>query len=218
MVRYIIVIGLIFLCGIPALSQDKQASVFLHEDFDALTGWKALYFPKINRHSRYTAVHNGTESFLKAESDSSASALLYEESFNVYEFPNVEWKWTVDTIYQNGNVQLKSGDDYPLRIYIMFPYDPEVASFQEKILYGLAKTFYGEYPPHSSLNYIWANREYTMRIMPSPYTDRSQMIILQAGESKLHTWIVENVNILDDYRRAFGSDPPLRAHIAVMND
>jgi hypothetical protein len=100
----------------------------------------------------------------------------------------------------------------------MFKYDPDTASFSEKMKYGLAKMVYGEYPPQSSLNYIWANRNHARRIYPSPYTDKAQLVILRAGQDETGIWLEEEVNILDDYQEAFGSKPPAYASIAIMND
>jgi len=44
------------------------------------------------------------------------------------------------------------------------------------------------------------------------------MIALQHGESRKGEWIEERVNILNDYRKAFGEDPPETAGIAIMSD
>lgn len=46
-----------------------------------------------------------------------------------------------------GDAATKDGDDYALRIYIIFPYDPAEASFGTKLKYNAAKLIYGEYPP-----------------------------------------------------------------------
>jgi ArsR family metal-binding transcriptional regulator len=77
---------------------------------------------------------------------------------------------------------------------------------------------YGEYPPHSSLSYVWANREDPETIVTSPYTDKAKMVLLEKGQNKVGTWQDEEVNILEDYQKAFGTKPPARARIAVMND
>jgi len=36
--------------------------------------------------------------------------------------------------------------------------------------------------------------------------------------NKANTWVDEEVNILDDYNKAFGKSPPSTASIAIMND
>jgi len=44
------------------------------------------------------------------------------------------------------------------------------------------------------------------------------MIVLQKGKKYLGRWIVEERNVLDDYRRAFGTDPPAMATLGIMSD
>jgi hypothetical protein len=196
----------------------EEHTVLFREDFNSLTNWKPLYFPKIEKHSSYGIHTDGTTSFLKAVSNDSASALMYKKLFNIYEYPFIKWCWKVENVYKNGNAKTKEGDDYPLRIYIMFKYDPKKAGFFEKLKYKTVKLVYGQYPPHSTLNYIWSNNKFTESIITSSYTKKSKMIPLQSGIVKVGTWQNENVDIMEDYRRAFGTTPPAEASIAIMND
>ncbi len=190
----------------------------IREDFKTLDNWKPLTFPKIPRHSTYTIATEGQNSMLAAAADSSASGIIHQRSFNIYKTPIIRWRWKVSNIYKNGDEKQKSGDDYPLRIYIVFKYDPQQAGVLEKAQYNAARLIYGEYPPHSSLNYIWANKTYPERILPNPYTSRTQMILLQKGSSRTGQWVEERVNALADYREAFGKDPPAQAALAIMSD
>lgn len=200
--------------GAPAL----EKSILFHEDFATLDNWKPFYFPKIKKHSVYTIQKDGDAHYLKAESNASASAIVYKDSFNVGDYPRVKWRWKVSNVYAAGDPRMKSGDDYPLRVYVMFEYDPNKAGVFEKIEYGIAKKIYGEYPPRSSLSYVWASKEDPESIIVSPYTDRAMMVLLQMGAKNVGTWQDQEVNIVDDYRKAFGSKPPDRARIAIMND
>jgi len=191
---------------------------FFREEFNSLDNWKPYFFPKIQKHSTYTIERNGQRHILKAESSNSASAIVYKDSFNVYEHPRVKWRWKVDNVYKKGDARTKEGDDYPIRVYIMFGYDPEKAGAFERMKYSLARSIYGEYPPHSSLSYVWANKEDRGNFLSSPYTDRAKMVILQQGATNIGTWQNEEVNIIADYLQAFGVKPPARASIAIMND
>ena len=213
-ITFLFVLCLVTIFPLSAQGQE----VFLHDDFNDLKNWEPLYFPKIKKHSLYSIEKNGAESYLKAESHASGSAMVMKKEFHVFEFPKVRWRWKIDNIYNKGNALEKSGDDYPIRVYIFFKYDPEKASFGEKIKYGLAKTFYGEYTPYSSLNYIWESRKHEKNIVTSTYAQESQMIILQAGEENVGKWMAQEVNIIKDYHNAFGEDPPAVASIAIMND
>jgi hypothetical protein len=217
--NHALIYALTLLC-IPLASQGHSAegrSLF-REDFNDLSSWNPLYFPKIKKHTSYTIESNGSESYLKAESNASASAVLHKKEFNVYQYSRLRWRWKVENVYTKGNAKTKSGDDYPLRIYIVFKYDPEKAGFTEKLKHSAAKLIYGEYPPHSSLNYIWANREHDETIITNAYTHRSKMVLLQRGDSNSGKWLNQNVNIRKDYEEAFGATPPPIARIAIMND
>ena len=115
--------------------------------------------------------------------------LLCNQEFNVYDFPKVRWRWKVDNIFQKGNAKTKEGNDYPLRIYILFKYDPERASGWEKIQYQYAKLIYGEYPPHSTIDYIWSSRQHPETIITNSHSNKSKMILLQKGLENVAKWV-----------------------------
>ena len=211
-----IVIVLFMLIAISVAFADD--SVFLSEDFSSLENWKPLYFPKIKAHTKYSIETDGSSHYLKAESNASASALVNMRDINVYKYPKARWRWKVDNVYEKAVPRTKVGDDYPIRFYILFKYDPGRLSFFEKLKYNAAKVIYGEYPPDSTLSYVWASSSNTPHIMPSPYTDRARLIALEKGPLKVGEWVDESVDILEDYRKAFGTEPPSMANIAIMND
>ena len=195
-----------------------QTKVFFRENFENLDRWEPLTFPKIKAHSTYTLVKEGGKTVLKAQSFSSASALVYRRTFNVREYPLLRWRWKVTRMTDQGNPKEKSGDDYPIRVYVMFQYDPAGASLADRVLYRTAKVLYGKYPPHSTLNYVWTGTGISDKYLTSPYTDKARMVILERGKDHAGQWVEESVNILDDYRKAFGQEPPAVAGLAVMSD
>jgi len=196
----------------------QEQAVLFHEDFATLDNWKPFYFPRIKKHSVYTIQIDGERHYLKTESNASASAIVYKDSFNVYEYPRVKWRWKVNNVYVKGDARTKAGDDYPLRVHVLFEYDPATAGMFEMLMYGLAKKMYGEYPPHSSLCYVWSSQEEPESMIVSPYTDKAIMVLLQMGTKNVGTWQEQEISIVEDYQKAFGEKPPLRARIAIMND
>jgi Protein of unknown function (DUF3047) len=196
----------------------EERDVFLREDFNSLENWTPYTFPKIKEHSIYSILREGDHSYLKAESSASASGIVYRNKFDVYRYPRAKWRWWVSNVYEKGNARTKSGDDYPLRIYIAFEYRPEEAGLYQRARYEAAKLIYGQYPPHSAINYIWASREDEAGILTNPYAEEVKMIVLEKGNRYVRQWRDEEVNILEDYRKAFGTDPPRMATIVIMND
>jgi hypothetical protein len=204
------------LVAVPVRAGEEK--VLLREDFRDLENWRPLYFPKIPKHSVYTVETQGDRHYLRAASSGSASGLVYKKEFNVYDYPRVRWRWKVDNVYRNWDGRTKRGDDYPIRVYIPFKYDPERAGLVDKVKYNAVKLIYGEYPPHSSLNYVWASKPLPERIITSPYAEQVKMVLLEQGDAKVGMWVSEEVNVIEDYERAFGARPPPTASLAIMSD
>lgn len=121
---------LLLLC--PWIPTVQAEEVFLDEQFTSLERWKPFYFPKIEHHSSYSVGAVDGVPCLLVTSNNSASAILFKERFDVYNFPVIAWRWKVSNVYEKGDSSRKEGDDYPVRIYVMFEYDPERASFGKK--------------------------------------------------------------------------------------
>ncbi|MEN8243907.1 MAG: DUF3047 domain-containing protein, partial [Thermodesulfobacteriota bacterium] len=79
-------------------------------------------------------------------------------------------------------------------IGISFAYDPSRLSFAERIKYKVAKILHGEYPPSAALNYIWGNKVTINTMIPSPYTKRSMMSVVQSGDHLARQWVREERN------------------------
>lgn len=180
--------------------------------------WKPLTFKKIKQHTRYDLVRDGGVAVIKATSNASASGLIRQVEIDPKEYPMISWRWKATSVYAKGDVSRKQGDDYPARIYITFKYSPEKLGFFEKLKYETAKTFYGEYPPLAAINYIWASKAPRETTVPNPYTDRAMMIAVQSGKENLNAWVQEKRNVFEDYKKAFGEEPPLISGVAMMTD
>jgi hypothetical protein len=204
----------------PAAPAAAEGDVLLREEFTSLEAWRPLTFPKIERHSSYAVATNADQSefWLRAESDRSASGIVWKKQFDVFAFPKLRWRWRVENVYQKGDATKKSGDDYPIRVYVIFQYDPATAPAGKRLKYGLYKAANGEYPPDSGLNYIWESRDNPAPFVVSPYTDSMMMFLKRRGAAHVGQWVEEEADILADYRAAFGKDPPRLASLAVMSD
>ena len=194
----------------------KFSAAALGQDLPA--DWKPLTFKKIERHTSYTLVKEEEMVVVKAEAAASASGLIREIKIDPKTFPMVEWRWKVGNILKKGDVSKKEGDDYPARIYITFEYDPGKLGLLEKAQYQAARLLYGQYPPLAAINYIWESKASQGTIVPNPYTRRVKMIVVESGPEKLNQWVREERNLYQDYRQAFGEEPPMTSGVAIMTD
>jgi hypothetical protein len=208
----------VILCA-PAV-HGADGEVLLREEFTSLDAWRPLTFPKIERHSTYAIGSDAAQSqfWLRAESDRSASGIVWKRQYDVFAYPRLRWRWRVENVYRKGDVTKKSGDDYPIRLYVIFAYDPATATGGKRLKYAFAKAAYGEYPPDSGVNYVWESSENPAEFVFSPYTSSVVMFLKERGAAKVGQWVDEEADVLADYRKAFGKDPPRTASLAVMND
>jgi Protein of unknown function (DUF3047) len=181
--------------------------------------WRALTFPAIKAHTLYAAVPDPAQGqVVKATANASASGLLRKILLDAHAYPILRWHWKADNLIVKGDVTSKEGDDYPARIYVSFAYDPKRVSLFERARYGAARLIYGEYPPHAGLNYIWDGKAPVGTLIANAHTARVKMIVVESGPSRLHEWLAYERNIVEDYRRAFGEEPPPVSGVAIMTD
>lgn len=181
-------------------------------------GWKPLTFPKIPRHTTYSLVRDGDRVAVKAASQASSSGLTKELLINPKEYPIVQWQWKVSNVLKSGDVAKKEGDDYPARIYVTFQYDSAKVGLFGKAKYEAAKLIYGRYPPLGAINYIWESRAPVGTAVPNPFTDQVYMIVVESGPDKRCTWVTEERNVYEDYKRVFDREPPMISGVAIMTD
>ena len=181
-------------------------------------GWQPQTFKKIDKHTIYELIKDGDTTIVKASAKASASGLTKPLDLDLKDFPILEWRWKVANVIAKGNPKSKAGDDYPARIYLTFKYDPTRVSAWQRTKYGLAKSLYGSYPPHAGINYIWEGKLAVGTVVPNAYTDRLRMIVVESGAAKLNEWQSYRRNVYEDYKQAFGEEPPKVSGIAIMTD
>ncbi len=180
-------------------------------------GWQPLLFSG-REPTQYQFSDEQGEVMVCADARGSASGLIYRLDTDTAQYSHIAWRWKISNTYRNARLGERSGDDFPARIYISFAYQPERAGFAQSIKYEGYRLVYGEYPPHSVLNYVWASAEAPGEMAQSPYADNSMMLVVRGGDASAGQWQSELRDIAADYRRAFGAEPPPVSGIALMSD
>ena len=180
-------------------------------------GWKPLTFKKIPAQTKYELVIDDDVTVVKASSQASASGLTKEVRIDPREYPIVRWRWKVENLLKNSDVSRKDGDDYPARLYITFEYDSEKLSLSKKLKYKAGRAIFGDIPI-AALNYIWETKTPVGTIVENAFTDFAQMIVVESGPQKVGIWVHEERNIYEDYKKAFGEEPPMINGVAIMSD
>jgi hypothetical protein len=160
-----------------------------------LAGWEEESFAG---HTGYSLVSQDGRRAVKAEAKATASGLFKEMEVSLQETPILRWSWKVEGVLAKGDATKKAGDDYPARVYVVWP-----------------ATFFWN---TKGINYIWANRLPVGEAVPNPFTDNVWMVAVRSGPGEAGQWLSEERNVLEDYRRLFGEEPPPVGAVAIMTD
>jgi len=209
---------------LPSIAAPQSGALLEVGKFSAATegqalpeGWKPLTFPKVARHTSYRLAQDAGSVVLKARSEASASGLTREIRIDPREYPIVRWRWKVENLLDKSDITRKSGDDYPARLYITFEYEPDKISAGRRAKYRLGRLLFGDIPI-AALNYVWDGKAPAGTLVDNAYTDFAKMIVVRSGPQSVGAWVEEERNVYEDYRKAFGEEPPMIKGVAIMTD
>ncbi len=208
----------------PAAASSKQETVIEAGAFSNglpagfPEGWELVPAKTSGKRTLYQLVREGEIVVLKAVSQAASSGLMRVVSLNPRDYPIIQWRWKVEDLLRRSDIFRKNGDDFSARLFLSFETDPSKAGWRERIYIQAGRLLYGDYPLAEGLNYVWASREPEGTMTSSPYTERLKTVVIESGSGKLNTWVVEERNFYEDYKKAFGQEPPALYSVAVMTD
>lgn len=192
----VITIGLIIahLCAFvsPVQADEIPVSRF---NTEGLTGWESKSFKGT---TEYRLMEEEGRTVVKASSHGAASGLVKKISFNPAHYRYLRWSWKIDAPIAGGDEKTRAGDDYAARVYVVF-----------------GGRFFWQ---TKAINYIWANRLTKGASIANAFTSNAIMVAVESGKDNAGRWVMEERDILADYRRLFGSDPGEVSAIAIMTD
>ena len=215
-------LALLAFLGVPpfAAADSIQVGAFSAEAPGAPlpSPWQPLVFKNIPSQTRYDLVSRDGVTVLEARAENAASGVARTLDIDPKKHPILRWRWKVANLIEKSDPTRKSGDDYPARLYITFRQDPSRGGALDRAWSALGRALYGVEPPFAGINYIWERALPKGTVVPNAHTDRVRMIVLESGPDQVGRWVAEERNVYEDYRRAFGAEPPLISGIALMTD
>jgi Protein of unknown function (DUF3047) len=180
--------------------------------------WKIVTLPKIKKHTRYSLVGDAETTVLRADAEASMASILHSVDLDPRQYPYLEWRWKISALLRKSDATKKDGDDFPLRVYVLFDYDIKKLSFGTRTKMRLAKALYGADIPAAALCYVWDRQLPRDASLWSVYTDRVRLIVAESGSGNLGRWVDMRRNVVEDFRAAFGEDPPRISGIVIATD
>jgi len=224
MTRFLVNISILVLLSFPTSGWTTEQIVVGdfsgHPTAESLPDlWEPLLFDGIKNHTTYKHVADGTTYAIRAESSNSSSGLIRKISINPATHSTISFSWKIQNILESANLADKIKNDAPARIFISFAYDSEQVYWFERMKFEASKIVYGEYPPITTLTYVWASHLNKGIMLESPYSNRIKIIVLESGNSKTGTWVSEKRDVFADYCNAFSTETvPMISGVAIMTD
>ncbi len=192
MIRAVLFFLITFIAATPATAAELAIGRFSAED---LAGWTDKPF---KGNTTYNVVKDNGTSVLQAHSVHAASGLIKKVKLDAKKYPILRWSWKIDHTLKKEDAKKKSGDDFAARVYVVFP-----------------RTFFWRL---RAINYVWATKLPKNSVVASPYTANSLIVAVESGDEKVGTWVSEERDIYEDYRKMFGEEPPELGGVALMTD
>ena len=189
----ILMFALVFPLLLQAAGSRIDIGRFSHND---LAGWEAKSF---KGETKYSLSIDKDVRVLKADSHGSASGMFREIKVNLTQTPILNWSWKTEQVLNNIDEQTKKGDDYPVRIYVIFS----------------GGFFFWR---TRAISYVWSSNQPVGSAWANAYTDGARMIAVESGKEKVGQWVSEKRNILADFKIQFGEDAEFADAVALMTD
>jgi len=127
--------------------------------------------------------------------------LVNKNGIDIFKTPILSWKWRVSQIPEGANEDDNSKNDAAASIYVVF---------------DMGHVLFKKVP--KSIRYTWSS---TLKrgTELSKFFGNQKIIVVQSGKNGLGEWHTFQRNILEDYKRLFGDNPPHKPlAILILSD
>jgi len=176
--------------------------------------WQVLEIPG-KAPNTYTVQPDGV---IAIESRAAVSFLYKELDVEDRQGRRLTWRWLVERSVPATDLGKRGADDRDLAVHVWFSDGGESADWSRR-LYAWALGAIGFPPIGRTLTYVWGGdaRRGDRLANPHPETDGAIIVLRPSGTAE-NRWFSESVDVLSDYRRAFGEPAREPKFIAVSSD
>jgi len=123
--------------------------------------------------------------------------LINRPNVNIYETPILTWKWKVEKLPEGANERDDDYNDTAASIYVVF---------------DLGHVLFKKVP--KSIRYTWSSTLEKGTEL-SKFYGNQKIIVVESGPKQEGKWLTFQRNIVKDYKRLFGDDPP-KTPLAIL--
>lgn len=181
-------------------------------------GWQPLSFSKFRALTKFELIDDHGITVAHAISENSSSVMMQKIDVDPREFQFLTWRWKAARLVPGANSTSRRTEDAPVRIIIAFEGDKEKLSFSDSMTFAESRALLGVDPPYATLEYTWGDGAAKESIIKNGWNPRIRLLLAQSGSERVGEWVVENRNIVEDFRRAFGEEPGRIVSIGIHCD
>jgi len=191
-----------FLMGIgalltAALAADEQAFIVIDTFSSCVKDRLPCNWQKFKDVKGVSLQHDSSNYFVGIQSVRDVESIAKRVVYDVHDFPHLHWRWRVHALPREGREDIKKKNDSAAGIFVAFK---------------------GTYPFNHVIKYVWSTTLPVGTVTKSPYNHRAMIYVIEQGAHNLNQWVSEDRNVLDDYIKAFGAQPPPVEAIAIQTD
>lgn len=126
---------------------------------------------------------------------------LINKDINIYETPVLSWQWRAINLPEGANEDINGKNDTVASIYVVFDF---------------GHVLFKKVP--KSIRYTWSTTLEKGK-ETSKLFGNQKIVVVESGKEKLGQWVTFQRNIVEDYKRLFGDNPPKKPlAILLMSD
>lgn len=118
-------------------------------------------------------------------------------NINVYETPILSWKWRVFNLPNGANIHDNGRNDAAASIYVVW---------------GFGHILFKKVP--KTVRYVWGSGQPEGTVMSKLFGNQ-KIIVVKSGAADKGEWVTFHRNIVKDYKRLFGDNPP-KTPLAIL--
>ena len=150
------------------------------------------YNKKDQRGYKYSVQEENGNKFLhyKGQNAKHLNFPLVNKDVNIHQTPILSWKWRISQVPKGGNEDDDDRNDVAASIYVVF---------------DLGRVLFKKVP--KSIRYTWSSSLPKGKEM-SKFFGNQKIVVVGSGSQGTGGWKTFRRNIVEDYKRLFGDDPP----------
>jgi hypothetical protein len=170
-------------------------------------GWQPYVLRRDLARTNYTMERRDSRIALHAIADNARSGLACAVDIDPQRSPWLRWEWRVDSVNEAATVADDILEDTPARLVIAFAGDLSTLTLRDRVFFEQVELFTGKMLPFATLTYVWDGQLPVGTVLPYARSGRIRYDVIESGAARAGQWLRYERNVLDDYRRVFGTTP-----------